>query len=81
VDQLQILGPCDVDSLNSSLLGFCDDMLFTDDHEVGFVSQEGKHDQICVGTIEAMSCIWIVVLLHFQISNVIHHFMLTFSWH
>ena len=40
VNQLKIVGPRDVDSLNSTLLRFFDDMLFTDDHEMRLMSKK-----------------------------------------
>lgn len=55
-------------------------MLLSDDHEVRLVRQQGEHDQVGVSAVEAVARVRIVSGLGFRLADVIHHFVLTFTW-
>ena len=80
MNELEICCSSYVDSLNTTLFGFSNDMLFTNDHEMRFMSQKTEHDKISIGSKEAMPSVWIVIWTHLDISNIVHHFMFTLSW-
>ena len=61
------------------MLGFFDDMLLTDDHEMGLVSEQRQHDEIGIRPIEAVAGVGIVIWGNLKVSNVVHHLVFSLS--
>ena len=80
VDQLEVVGVREFDTLDTSAFVALDHVLLPDDREVGLVRQQTQHDQICVCSVEAMSCVGVVVRVVASLTYVVKHFMLTFTW-
>jgi hypothetical protein len=54
-------------------------MLLPNNRKVRFVSQQRKHDQICVCAVETVASIGIVSIFEPQLSDVVKHLMLTLT--
>jgi len=82
VNQLKVVGLRELNALNSTiLLMSLDHVLFANNRKVGLMSEQTKHDQISVSSIEAMSRVWVVVLTAAQLTDIVEHLVLTFTWH
>lgn len=81
MDQLEVVRVRQLYTLHTTRLLALDHVLFTDDCEVRLMGQQTEHDQICIGAIETMPCVWVVIGVSAQLSDVIKHLVLTFSWH
>ena len=72
----------ELNSLNASTrLVALDYVLLADDREVRLVCQQTQHDQISVGAVEAVSCIWVVVGSATKVADVVEHLVLALTWH
>ena len=82
MNQLEIICMGELNSLNASTrLVALDYMLLADDREVRLVRQQAQHDQISVGAVEAVSCIWVVVGSATKVADVVEHLVLALTWH
>jgi hypothetical protein len=81
LDELEGSAPGDVNALHAALLDLLDYVLLADDLKVGLVREQGQHDQVCVGTIKSMARIRVIIWRQLEVSNIIHHFVLSFSRH
>ena len=62
------------------MLVFLNDVLLSDDSEVGLVGEKREHNEVGIGSVEAMSCIGVIIWLSSELTDVIQHFVLSFSW-
>lgn len=82
MNQLEIICMGELNSLNASTrLVALDYVLLADDREVRLVCQQTQHDQISVGAVEAVSCIWVVVGSATKVADVVKHLVLALTWH